>query len=320
MECTFTADRGDAGQRIDHVLRRHFGAEPGVSRTRIQSWVEAGLVHVGGKPIGKPSARVPAGSVIDVRVSGALRERRVPAAEPGAVEILFEDEHLLAVNKAPGVVSHPSFRNPSGTLLNALLWLARTWPPGTRPSLVSRLDKQTSGVLLVARTRAVHAAVQRAMQQGLVEKTYLAVVHGRPAPASGRIELSLGRGGLDRRRVVATATGRASLTEYTRVVTAGRGAAALSVVRCRLVTGRMHQIRVHLAARGWPIVGDAAYGRARARGDAEVHPPIERQALHAWRVAFRHPVTGAPVEIEAPLPRDVRALVDWVRRTAPRRH
>ncbi len=318
MHHSFTADRGDDGRRVDHVVARHLGRAPGVSRTRVQAWIEAGLVRVGGRPIRKVSRRVPAGSVIDLDVPAIPRQRRVTAAEQGAVEILFEDDHLLAVNKPPGVVAHPSFRNASGTLLNALLWFARAWPAGTRPSLISRLDKQTSGVVLVARAPAVHAALQRAMQHGEVEKTYLAVVHGRPVPASGRIDLPLGRDVSDRRRVVAVAGGRASVTEYTRMCTAGRGAAAVSIVQCRLVTGRMHQLRVHLAARGWPIIGDAVYGRTSARRSGDTEPPaIGRQALHAWRVAFRHPVTGVFVNVEAPLPADIDALVGWVQANRP---
>ncbi len=309
MDRTFTADRGDAGHRIDHVLLRRLTDIPRLSRTRIQAWIDAGCVLVAGRPAGKSSARVPPGATVLVRMPEAPRARRTPAAEAVPLDILFEDEHLLLVNKPAGLVSHPSYRHPSGTLLNGLLWHARGWPPGTRPSLVQRLDRDTSGVLLVARTRAVHAAVQRAMQDGRVEKTYLAIVHGRPAPARGRLDAALGRDLSDRRRVVTSATGRPSLTFYERVATAGRGAAAVSLVRCRLGTGRMHQIRVHLAASGWPLVGDATYGppaHATVRGRAW---GLARHALHAQSLALAHPVSGVPIVVEAPLPEDLRAFL-----------
>jgi 23S rRNA pseudouridine1911/1915/1917 synthase len=200
--------------------------------------------------------------------------------------------------------------------MNALLWHARGWPAPQRPSLVSRLDKLTSGVILVAKTATAHAALQRAMVANDSEKDYLAVVYGRVNVARGEIDLRLGKDRSDRRKVVASATaGAESLTRFERIARVAAPRAGLSLLRCRLVTGRTHQIRVHLAARGWPVVGDPAYGEPRWN---EVVDPVlaatlrafPRQALHAWRVAFTHPTTRARLTIEAPVPGDIAALLD----------
>jgi 23S rRNA pseudouridine1911/1915/1917 synthase len=188
--------------------------------------------------------------------------------------------------------------------MNALLWHAREWADGCRPSLVGRLDKLTSGILLVAKSAATHAALQREMTSSRSEKDYLAVVYGRVNTARGTIDLRLAVDGNDRRRMVASARdGVPSLTGFVRI---SRGA-DLSLLRCRLVTGRRHQIRVHLAARGWPIVGDTTYATARANGKPGW--PFPRQALHAWRVAFTHPVTGERVTLEALVPLDMKTLI-----------
>lgn len=309
MERRFLADRGDAGHRIDRVLLRRLADVPGLSRTRVQAWVDAGHVRVGGAIVRKPSARVPPGATIAVSAMAGTRERRVPAPEAVPLTVLFEDDHLLAVDKPAGIVVHPSYKHPDGTLLNALLWHARGWPPGTRPGLVHRLDRDTSGVLLVAKTRAVHAALQRAMYAGRLEKRYLAVVHGRPIPPRGRIDEPLGRDLGDRRRVVTAATGRPSVTFYERLAASGRGARSISLVECRLGTGRMHQIRVHLASRGWPIVGDATYGLQPADAISTERPALARHALHAWRLAFPHPVTGVAMSLVSRVPDDVRRLL-----------
>jgi 23S rRNA pseudouridine1911/1915/1917 synthase len=184
-------------------------------------------------------------------------------------------------------------------LLNGLLWHAREWPRPKRPSIVGRLDRLTSGVVLVAKSRSIHASLQRILTLPDSLKLYLAVVHGRVSPARGTIDLALARQAGDRRRVAVSQTGSPSRTRYVRLAH-GNG---LSLVRCQLVTGRLHQIRVHLRARGWPIVGDPVYGRS----DPAIAFP--RQALHAWRLAFDHPATGCRVEVEAALPSDIRDLL-----------
>ena len=231
------------------------------------------------------------------------RPRHEP--QPLPLCVLFEDEHLLAVGKDAGVVVHPSYKHPDGSVFNALLWHLRA--EGVHPHLLQRLDKDTSGVMLVSKTAKAHAAIVRAMRRdpadGGVRKEYVAVVHGVPSPLSGEIALRLGRDPADVRRVrVSEADGQPCLTRYATLTHAPE--AGMSAVSCELVTGRMHQIRVHLAASGCPIVGDPVYGI----GD-HVGGPMARQALHAWRVSFRHPVSGTPLTIIAPFPPDIASLL-----------
>jgi len=224
---------------------------------------------------------------------------RRPRPEPEAVPIaiIYEDDSLIAIDKPPGIVVHPTYKNWSGTLLNGVLWHVRH-RPAIKPSIVTRLDKDTSGLVLVALGPSVHAQVQRDGAAGLIRKQYLAAVCGTPDPARGSISLPLARSAEDRRVVIVTPTGQNSQTDYELMSTVD----GYSLVRCELVTGRTHQIRVHLAARGWPIAGDAIYGSA--------HPAVTRQALHAWRITLPHPITREPLQIEAPVPPDLRGLLD----------
>jgi 23S rRNA pseudouridine1911/1915/1917 synthase len=223
---------------------------------------------------------------------------RRPRPEPEAVEIavIHEDEALIAIDKPPGMVVHPTYRNWSGTLLNGVLWHVRG-RAGIEPSIVTRLDKDTSGVVLVALRPELHARIQRDAAAGRMKKEYLAIVRGTPTPASGSIALPLARSTEDRRRVVVTATGQTSQTDYEALSTVN----GYSLVRCELVTGRTHQIRVHLAARGWPIAGDCVYG--------EPHAALTRQALHAWRLSLPHPVRREALQLEAPVPQDLRTFL-----------
>jgi 23S rRNA pseudouridine1911/1915/1917 synthase len=213
-----------------------------------------------------------------------------------ALRIQYEDESLIAVDKPPGIVVHPTYKNKSGTLLDALLCHLHN-RSGVLPRIITRLDKDTSGLVLVALTPEAHARVQKDAHAGRVKKEYLAVVRGIPDPPRGAIVLPLARSPEDRRRVVVTPTGQHAETRYELI----ESRHPYSLVRCELITGRTHQIRVHLAANGWPVVGDPTYG--------EPHEAIGRQALHSWRIAFRHPTSGESLQIEAPIPADVRALI-----------
>ena len=252
---TILLDRGDDGVRVDRVLLRHLRHERGVSRNRIQKWIEAGDVLINSAAPPRAAWRVQAGDELVVRVAQvAVRQR--PQAQALAIEILYEDDDLLAVNKPSGLVVHPSFGNASGTLMNGLLELARQWPAGSKPALVGRLDKLTSGLVLVTKRTEIYVALQRAMHARRIDKDYLAIVRGKPS-VRGTIDLALDRDPWDRRRVTVTDRGgQPSITKYERLSTSS----GFSMLRCRLITGRTHQIRVHLAARDWPIVGDATYG------------------------------------------------------------
>jgi 23S rRNA pseudouridine1911/1915/1917 synthase len=309
-----TADRGDSGVRLDLVLRRHLTDVRSATRTRVQSWIESGLVTVNGASIRRASSRAAFGDIVSIALPDE-QPRAVMAAEDVRLEVLYEDGELIAIDKPAGLVVHPTYRHTAQTLMNALLWQARGWPAPQRPSLVSRLDKLTSGVILVAKTATAHAALQRAMAANDSEKDYLAVVYGRVNVARGEIDLRLGKDHSDRRKVRASATrGAESLTRFQRLARVAAPRAGLSLLRCRLVTGRTHQIRVHLAARGWPLVGDPVYGEPRWTSIAD---PIlaaalrafARPALHAWRLAFAHPVTHRRVLVEAPIPSDFECLL-----------
>ncbi len=291
-----TIDRGDVGKRMDRVLMRHLHDVPGLSRNKIQRLIEIGAVRVNSNPVPRASSRIAPGDCLSIDLpTDARRERAQPEALP--LDIIFEDDDVIVVNKPAGQISHPAFRNTTGTLINALLAHARgQWTP----ALVNRLDKDTSGLVLVSKVGSVHAALQRAMYRSAVEKDYLALVLGKPRPARGTIDFALDRDPWDRRRVmVRDRGGQPSVTSYARLSTASDG--KLSLVRCRLITGRTHQIRVHLAAKKWPILGDPVYGVK--------DPRIKRQALHAWRLAFVHPRTRQRVELVAPMPADMANLL-----------
>jgi 23S rRNA pseudouridine1911/1915/1917 synthase len=353
------ADRGDAGGRLDRAVVRHFAGLPALSRSQVQAWIGAGQVRVNGAPVLRAAVRLAAGDELEVALPASLQERRPRplAAQRLPLAILYEDEHILALDKPAGLVVHPTGRYRDGTLVNALAWYLRegggaggigeaepgaagtceSEPPAVRPGLVHRLDRDTSGVLLVAKSRAAHAGLARAIKAGALHKDYLALVYGRAPLPKGRIELKLRRDPQDRRRVATSRTeGLHAVTLYELLAEtcprrssgagAGAGGAAgeqggrdvwLSLLRCRLVTGRTHQIRVHLAALGLPIVGDPLYGEPRHRGIAEpalaaLCRDFPRQALHAWRLGLRHPVSGLQLGLEAPLPQDMRHLLDAV--------
>jgi 23S rRNA pseudouridine1911/1915/1917 synthase len=342
------ADRGDAGRRLDHALVRHFAGLPGLSRSQVQAWIGAGRVRVAGAVVTRPAARLAAGDELQVELPAPPPRRARPlAAQRLPLAILYEDDHLLAIDKPAGLIVHPTGRYRDGTLANALAWYLgpgaaaegaagepalrnggeRPLRPGglesprvdlvPGPGLVHRLDRGTSGVLLVAKSRAAHAGLARSIKNRALEKDYLAVVYGRAPLPKGRIELKLRRDPHHRSRVIASrAEGRAAATLYELLAEAHPGGtgAWLSLLRCRLVTGRTHQIRAHLAALGLPVVGDPLYGEPRHRGIAD--PALAtlcryfpRQALHARRLALRHPVTGHPLELLAPLPADLRQLL-----------
>lgn len=314
---TFVADRGDAAHRLDHAAARHLAGPLALSRSRLQHLVASGRVRVNGATAQRAAQRLVVGDVVQVDAPPAA-ERQPPSAEPLPLTILHEDAALIVLVKPAGMVAHPSHAHRSGTLLNALLWHAardragHADPVPWQPRLVQRLDKDTSGLLVVAKSAETHAALQG--ERAAFVKEYLAVVWGRPRPARGTIDERLGRDPMDRRRVMVRTGGAAATTRYQLLDHSRGDAHGVSLVRCELVTGRTHQLRVHLASQGWPIVGDQTYGqppRARLPNPARDHAArvFARHALHAWRLQFRHPQSGRLLHFEAPVPADLAELM-----------
>lgn len=284
--------------RLDQALARML---PQHSRSRLQAWVRAGKVRVDERAAA-PRMRVWGGEGILVmpEPEPAQAARR---PEPIALEVIYEDDVLLVLDKPAGLVVHPGAGNPSGTLLNALLYHAPQLAGLPRAGIVHRLDKDTSGLLVVARTLEAQTDLVRQLQARTVKRRYLAVVLGAPAPR-GVVDAALGRHPTHRTRMAVVAGGRSARTHY-RVL---ERFADASLVECALETGRTHQIRVHMASIGHPLLGDPVYGPRRSRGEG-----FSRQALHAWRLALRHPASGRLMQWECAPPADLRELIERLR-------
>lgn len=303
-----------AGARADRFLA---GAFPTLSRSRIKALIEQGHVRCDGRPLVQPAEPVRPGGHYELRPPAPVAA--LPQPESIAFPILFEDAHLLVLDKPAGLVVHPAPGNLEGTLVNALLAHCGASLPGIggerRPGIVHRLDKETSGVMVVAKTEFTLAALSAAFAARDLDRAYLALCWGLPNPAAGDIAGAIGRDPRDRKRMaVVTHGGKAALTHYR---TRAQHQAAVSLLECRLATGRTHQIRVHLAAAGHPIVGDPVYLR-RIPAVSRILPDelrrmlldFPRQALHATRLGFRHPVTGAALSFETPPPPDMLELLN----------
>ena len=308
---TFVADRGDVAHRLDQAVQRHVPGAFGLSRSRIQKLVAAGRVLVNGAPARRAAQRLAAGDLVALDAVAAPPPEP-PAAESLPLDVVYEDDDLIVVCKPSGMVAHPTSRQRSGTVVNAVLGRTRAGVGDWSPRLVQRLDRDTSGLMIIARRAEVHTALQRNRDD--IVKDYLAVVWGRPSPRHGAIDSALGRDPLDRRRMMVRDDGSPSHTTYAVLAHSTGEARGLSLVRCRLGTGRTHQIRVHLAERGWPIVGDQTYGQAPRR--RLTSPALDRhargfahQALHAWRLRLRLPSSGRVIALEAAVPDDLRTLI-----------
>ena len=295
----------EAGRRLDQVLAERW---PDYSRTRLAAWIRAGELQVDGQRV-KPRHRVSTGEcvVLDTELTA---HPDTPAAQAIALDILHADEALLIVNKPPGLVVHPGSGNPDGTLVNALLHHDPDLEALPRAGLVHRLDKDTSGCLVVARTPASHRFLVAAMKQRRIKRHYQALVWG-DLIVGGRVDEPLGRHPVDRRRQTVRPDGRRAVTHY-RVAQRLAGATLLNV---ELETGRTHQIRVHLAHIRHPIVGDPTYGRSGAPAGLNEQQraswrAFPRQALHAARIEVPHPDGDRSVTAKAPLPDDFAGLIE----------
>ena len=287
-----------AGLRLDQALSR---LVPQYSRTRLAQWVRANKIRLDGA-VALPRRRVWGGEVIDI-VPEPDRLMLADQPEDIALDIVHEDDALLVINKPPALVVHPGSGNWSGTLLNALLRHRPALVSVPRAGIVHRLDKDTSGLLVVAKTLAAHTDLVRQLQARDVTREYLALVHGRIA-RGGTIEAPIGRHPVQRTRMAVVARGRRAITHYEVLERFPNS----TLLRCRLETGRTHQIRVHLKSIGHPLVGDHAYGKRNSA------PAFTRQALHAERLVLRHPQTARAVSWRAPPPADLRRLLRTLRK------
>lgn len=285
-----------AGLRLDQALARLL---PQHSRSRLARWIREERVSVDGRPA-VPRAKVWGGERLHVEPTPS---REVLAQRPQdiPIDVLYEDEVVIVLNKPPGLVVHPGSGNWEGTLLNALLRHAPQLEAVPRAGIVHRLDKDTSGLLVVAKTLAAQTNLVRQLQARTVTRDYTAVVQGR-VTRDGKVEAPIGRHPVSRTRMAVVPRGKPATTHY-RVVSRYSDA---TLLHCSLETGRTHQIRVHLASIGHPIIGDPVYGR---RAGKDEHRAFHRQALHARRLAFVHPKSGRAVSWEAPPPQDMRELI-----------
>jgi 23S rRNA pseudouridine1911/1915/1917 synthase len=295
----FVADESSAGTRIDSALAELSG----VSRAQVRRWIDAGVVKVAGAAV-RPSRRLAVGETIEARPMQPVEMSLV--AEAIELDVLFEDADLIVIDKAAGMVVHPAPGHPRGTLVNALLHhcgdLAGIGGV-LRPGIVHRLDRGTSGVLVAAKNDATHQGLSRQFADHAIDRVYRTFVRALPGADSGRIDRAIGRHPRDRKRMsVQSRSGRPSITNW--LVACRYPSAMTSELEIRPETGRTHQIRVHLAAAGLPLVGDVVYGRARGQAAA-----LGRPALHAEVLGFDHPTTGERMRFEASLPEDLTDLV-----------
>ncbi|TPL48999.1 RluA family pseudouridine synthase [Mesorhizobium sp. B2-4-2] len=324
------AGADDAGQRLDQWLAGRLG--PDMSRSRVQMLIRQGAVLVDGKAVVETKRKMSPGETVSVAMPEP--EPAEPQGENIALDILYEDDELIVINKPAGLVVHPGAGNWTGTLVNALIHHCGDSLSGIggvrRPGIVHRLDKQTSGVMVVAKTDRAHKALSEAFADhgltGDLERAYLALVWGIPQRPAGTVDAPLGRAADRVRRAVvpeARDDARRAVTHFAVQERFGENQkefATASLVECRLETGRTHQIRVHMAHIGHPVLGDPDYGQAfRTKANRLPEPlrsqvkAFSRQALHAWLLEFRHPTTHLSMRFEAPIPRDMEELVGGFR-------
>jgi 23S rRNA pseudouridine1911/1915/1917 synthase len=295
---SFSPMEDERGERVDVVL----AARGSVTRTLAQRALKEGSVVVNGR-VARPSYRLEPGDLVEGELPEAIVQ--TPQAEDIPLDVRYSDDSLMVISKPAGLVTHPARGHDSGTLVNALLALGGELsnPASIRPGIVHRLDKDTSGLLLVAKTDEMQDLLVEAIRRRDVERRYLALVRGIPPAATGTIEAPVGRHPTKRRSMAVVAGGKPSVTHYSVLGAADER----SLLDIRLGSGRTHQIRVHLAHLGNPVLGDRLYGgyseRTRALG-------LERPFLHAWRLAFSHPLTGVDVVVEDPLPADLARVLE----------
>ena len=291
--------------RLDkHILEMH----PDFSRSRIEGLIKSGFVTVNGAVAEKAGMKVAEDDEIVVEIPPPVPA--VPEPEDIPLDVIFEDEDMVVINKSPGMVVHPAPGHSTGTLVNALLHHCPNLSGiggVARPGIVHRLDQDTSGLIVVAKSQAaMDGLVQAFSSHRNIEKTYLAICHGRPQLDAGRIENLIGRHPVDRKRMaIVEKNGKVAITNW-RVFDCNRPQS--TAVECKIETGRTHQIRVHMASLGCPVIGDKAYGKSAL--DKKLDPVPARQMLHAWRLRLWHPVKRVEMSFEASVPDDMRVYLD----------
>lgn len=303
--------------RLDSFLAAQLEHE---SRTRLKALIEQGLVMVNGKAA-KPSHQIKPGDRIEVAMPEPKPARPLPEDIP--LEVLYEDRDLIVINKPAGLMTHPATNRFSGTLVNALLYHCKDLSGiggELKPGIVHRLDKLTSGVMVAAKNDQAHRQLSEQFKKHSIDRQYLALVWGNPEGDSGRIESKISRNPRHRLKMTSrTGQGRTAITEW-KVVKRFKH---FSLIQCRLLTGRTHQIRVHLTEMGFPLVGDALYGRGRGKPqkiNMQVWAAVkrlDRQALHAFQLGFIHPATGKSLEFNSPLPHDLASLLKLLEKYDP---
>jgi 23S rRNA pseudouridine1911/1915/1917 synthase len=308
-----------AGTRLDKWLA---GAVADLSRERLKTLIKQGRVRADGETITDPSYGVKPGQTFDVDVPEPTSP--IPKPQEIPLVIAYEDEAVIVVNKPAGLVVHPAPGNPDHTLVNALIYHCGDSLSGIggvrRPGIVHRLDKDTSGLMIAAKSDAAHQALAADFAARRIDRKYLALVWGVPKPSAGKIEGNIGRSPKNRRKMaIVSRGGREALTQYK---VQERFGDAVSLIQCKLATGRTHQIRVHMTHIGHPIVGDATYGRAPARklrslpmDTAQAISDANRQLLHAGTLGFRHPSTEAVMSFDSDLPVEFETIITKLRRT-----
>jgi len=305
---TILVNEHESGRRLDVIIASHIS---NCSRSFSSGLIQKGEILVQGE-VKKPGYRVKTGDNISVNIPPP--EPVLAKPEPHNIDILYEDKHIIVINKEPGLVVHPAPGHNKGTLVNRLLYHC----PGLegiggklRPGIVHRLDKDTSGTMVAAKNDAAHINLAAQFKSRKIKKLYLALVHGVVASESGSISLPIGRHPSDRKKMSTVSRKSRSAKTFWKVIERFNGATFLEL---DLKTGRTHQIRVHCAAINHPIVGDPVYGGKKAAKNLPASVP--RQMLHAWRLEFTHPATGKAMSFESPIPPDMRKLIETLRNNA----
>jgi 23S rRNA pseudouridine1911/1915/1917 synthase len=317
MRNTVVGETAD-GLRLDRALAETF---PDISRTRIKRFIEKGQVTLGGETIVDPARRVKPG--LEMTIELPPPEPAVPRGENIPLDVIFEDEHLIVINKPAGLVVHPAPGNPSGTLVNALIAHCGASLSGIgdvmRPGIVHRIDKDTTGLMIVAKNDAAHLGLARQFEKHSIKRAYSAIVWGSVANATGTIEGNIGRSSSNRKKMaVVKSGGKHARTRYKTLKRFGPPTQPFAtLVECQLETGRTHQIRVHFAKLGHPLVGDPLYGRGRQGSRKKLGDEMaaglsgfKRQALHARLLGFIHPISRENLVFESELPRDFNELIE----------